>query len=230
MTYDSPCDETIQAFISYNSTHKNEAEKLKGCLNKYCFASFVAVRDITPSQEWQRTLENALDTADILIALLSDDFSKSDWTDQEIGIGCGRGIPIYPIKLGQNNPHGFLQKYQAIEGNAQECAAKIYKLLLGEDKRDTVSEDLRLRSKRIYFSQLAKLKGERDFNLSNHLAQFLNAIQTLSGQEEQELIDLYNGSKYIFDANEFRQNIVTRMSRITGHQYELEGYYLVRSD
>ncbi len=230
MAYDPPCNEKIQAFISYNSAHKSKAEKLKGCLDAYCFESFVAVRDITQSQEWQRALEDALAAADILIALLSDDYSDSDWTDQEIGIGFGRRIPIYPIKLGQNNPHGFLQKYQAIEGNAQECAAKIYKLLLGEDERDTVSERLRLRSKRIFFGQLEKLGDERNFYVSNNLAQFLNAIQTLDNEEEQKLIDLYNGNKYIFDANEFRMNIVTQMNRITGHQYKLEGYYLARDD
>lgn len=230
MAYDSSCNETIQAFISYNSAHKNKAEKLKDCLDAYCFESFVAVRDITQSQEWQRALEDALATADILIALLSDDYSNSDWTDQEVGIGFGRGIPIYPIKLGQRNPHGFLQKYQAIEGNAQECATTIYKLLLGEDVRDTVSEHLRLCSKRIYFNQLAKLEKERSFPKSNNLAQFMNAIQTLNDQEEQELVALYNGSRYIFDADEFRINIVSQMNRITGHQYELDELHLARCD
>ncbi|MCQ3810645.1 MAG: toll/interleukin-1 receptor domain-containing protein [Acidimicrobiia bacterium] len=228
--YGSFSNEPIQAFISYNNAHKSRAEDLKICLEEYCIESFVAIRDIGQSQEWQSALEDALGSADIMIALLSDDFGQSDWTDQEVGVGIGREIPVYPIKIGQNNPHGFLQKYQAIEGNSQECAVTIYKLLLGEDEREVVSESLRQRSKRAYFSQLENLKGNKNFPISNRLAQFLDAIRTLSDEEEQELVDLYNGSRYIFDANEFRQNILSQLFRITDHRYQLDEYSLTRFD
>ncbi len=228
--YDPSNKGTIQAFISYNSADRSKAERLKVCLEEYCIESFVAVRDIRQSQEWQKAIEEALFRADILIALLSEDFSNSDWTDQEVGVGIGRKIPIYPIKLGSDNPHGFLQKYQALEGNAEECAATIFRLLLGEDEREVVSQILRLRSKSVYLWQLANLNDKRDFPTSNRLAKFLDAIQELSNEEEQALIDLYNGSRYIFDANDFRQNILSQMYRLTGHGYKFEGSILTRAD
>ena len=74
---------------------------------------FVAHSDIEPTRTWQKEIEKALFSMDVLIALMTEDFSDSNWTDQEIGVAIGRNVLILPIRMGAD-PYGFIGKYQAI--------------------------------------------------------------------------------------------------------------------
>jgi len=60
---------------------------------------FVAHLSIRPTREWQDEIERALFSMDALIALLTKDFQKSNWTDQEISIALGRKVPVIPLKI-----------------------------------------------------------------------------------------------------------------------------------
>lgn len=72
-------------------------------------SSFVAYTDIKPTKEWQGEIENALHSMDALAAILMPGFKDSDWTDQEVGVAIGRGVPIIPIMRGLT-PYGFIGK------------------------------------------------------------------------------------------------------------------------
>lgn len=98
-------------FLSHVSAHKIEASTLKEKLSNFHISTFVAHEDISPTKEWQDEIELALETMDCLVALVTDDFHASLWTDQELGIGIGKGKLIIPINCG-GHPYGFLSKYQ----------------------------------------------------------------------------------------------------------------------
>ena len=103
----------IRAFLSHLTENKREVGQLKAALAWYGISGFVAHEDIEPTSEWRIEIENALWSMDTMIALVVPEFHKSKWTDQEVGVAMGRGIPIIPVKWGID-PHGFISKYQAL--------------------------------------------------------------------------------------------------------------------
>ncbi len=106
-------------FLSHCSSFSIEAGKLKENLRLLGISSFVAHTDIQPSKEWRQEIQRALKTMDVLAPLLTSDFHLSEWTDQEVGIGVNRGVPIISLKYGLD-PYGFLEKYQALPCANQE--------------------------------------------------------------------------------------------------------------
>ena len=87
---------------------------MKNELANYGIASFVAHKDIEPMWEWELEIRRALFSMDFLIALLTEEFSNSNWTDQEIGVAYGRRIPIIPIRIGKDRKWTKTQSMKAI--------------------------------------------------------------------------------------------------------------------
>ena len=120
----------VRVFISHKAEYKVLANDVKSSFRNYGFASFVAHEDIEPMLEWQSEIERALFSMDLLVALLTDKFNESNWTDQEIGVAIGRQVPVIPVRIGQD-PYGFIGKYQAIqESNAPKIVDEIIEYLL----------------------------------------------------------------------------------------------------
>jgi len=106
----------LKVFISHLSAHKQEVTELKKKLAWYGLDCFVAHEDIRPTKRWEIEIENALKSADILLAFLHPKFHSSEWTDQEIGFAMGRKIPIFVVQKG-TTPYGFIGKFQAFSGH-----------------------------------------------------------------------------------------------------------------
>ena len=102
-----------RVFLSHKAEVKIEVAKLKDELGVYGISAFVAHKDIHPTREWQNEIENALNSMDALVALLTENFHDSNWTDQEVGFAFGRGVPIIAVRLGMD-PYGFLGRFQAL--------------------------------------------------------------------------------------------------------------------
>jgi len=105
----------VRVFITHKAENKHKAGELKDELERYGISCFVAHKDIEPTKEWIQEIENALFSMDLLIALMSEAFHDSNWTDQEVGVAVGRYIPVIPVKIGKD-PYGFIGKYQALPG------------------------------------------------------------------------------------------------------------------
>ena len=108
----------LRVFISHTAAHKQVAKDIQGCLNNLGIASFVAHEDIEPMKEWEGEIEKALESMDLLLALLTDDFGQSEWTDQEVGVAVGRKVHVIPVHMGKD-PYGFVGRYQAIPGGLE---------------------------------------------------------------------------------------------------------------
>jgi hypothetical protein len=83
----------------------------------------------------EREIINALGSMDVMVALVTDDFHQSLWTDHEVGIALGRGVPVLPVSL-PTSPYGFMAKWQGLPGdlsNAVALAESIIRVLLGRD-------------------------------------------------------------------------------------------------
>lgn len=124
--------EHVRIFLSHKSSVKEQASKLKQSLARCGIAAFVAHEDIEPTEEWHREIERALFSMDALVALLTGDYHDSDWTDQEVGVAIGRGVPLISIRLGLD-PYGLMGKRQGLGGcrlsDTESIALKVFHLL-----------------------------------------------------------------------------------------------------
>jgi hypothetical protein len=69
------------------------------------------MRTSTRPCAWQDEVERALFTMDALFAVHTPGFSKSVWSQQEIGFALGRGVKVISFKMGEN-PTGFISKHR----------------------------------------------------------------------------------------------------------------------
>ena len=120
----------MRLFISHKAEFKQDVAAFKGAMSDYGVSCFVAHEDIEPTKQWQSEIERALFSMDILLAWMTENFSESNWTDQEIGVAIGREIPILSVRFGKD-PYGFIGKFQAVPGygkNVLRLAKEIYDL------------------------------------------------------------------------------------------------------
>ncbi|WP_072370601.1 toll/interleukin-1 receptor domain-containing protein [Hyphomicrobium sp. NDB2Meth4] len=79
----------LRLFLSHRDSHKHVAHALAQELEEYGISSFVAHDTIEPDAEWLVEINRALNTMEIMLALISDDFHESVWTNQEVGFALG---------------------------------------------------------------------------------------------------------------------------------------------
>jgi len=104
----------IRVFLSYNSSDKKLAGGIKRQLEKFGPKVFLAHEDIEPTQDWIRRILRELDKTDVMLPILTDNFPRSKWTDQECGIAKAKGAFIISTKV-TINPYGFLASEQAFK-------------------------------------------------------------------------------------------------------------------
>jgi hypothetical protein len=104
---------TIDTFISYQTSDKIIAGKLKNVLSAFDINSFLAHEDLDVSVEWQNEILKKLREATLFICLLSKNYLNSYYCLQESGIAIMLDIPIIPLSLDGTTPPGFIKKYQA---------------------------------------------------------------------------------------------------------------------
>ncbi len=122
----------IRVFISHRNQHRAMAHQLAGALDGFGFSCFVAHDTIPANEEWRRTIVNGLETMEVLLALITDDFNESVWTMQEIGYALGKGVPCVSVKLGTLDPPGFISEKQALRwlpSRSEDVVAELFTLL-----------------------------------------------------------------------------------------------------
>ena len=92
-------NDDFRIFLSHISTFKAQAAELKDRLRLFGVSCFVAHQDIEPETEWQNEIEVALASMHGFVAMLSDGFHESNWTDQEVGFAFARQVPRVALRL-----------------------------------------------------------------------------------------------------------------------------------
>ena len=164
-------------FLSHKSEVKKETAILKDALRLFGIAAFVAHEDIHPTKVWQDEIENALATMDGFVALMTEGFHDSNWTDQEVGFALARGVPIIAVRLGAV-PYGFLGKFQALSSTWATAAEDIAKVLIKHD--------------RMFSAYVQAVRDCTSFDDGNRLSRILSDIKTLNAQQIDELVSAYN--------------------------------------
>jgi len=167
----------FRIFLSHKSEVKKEAAALGERLRSFGVSCFVAHVDIKPTKEWQDEIESALASMDGFVALLTDKFHESDWTDQEVGFAFARGVPIVAVRMGRD-PYGFIGKFQGLASSWETCALELVKILIKHD--------------RMFTAYLRALRECPIFNVGNMLAGVLPAIDYLNRTQIDEIVSAYN--------------------------------------
>lgn len=203
----------FKVFLSHKSEFRKEAAKLKKKLANYGISCFVAHNDVKPTRKWQEVIEKALESTDVLIALMTENFFESVWTNQEIGIARGREIPIIPIRLGVD-PEGFIGHIQALTCDIEKEYHKIVSFLLSSEYKMV---DL-------YITLVEKSKS---WDESNHLAHFLKDITEVNTEQVTKLIEANNSNDQVYKSMGFRgdktkngfihgKGLIFELKRLTG--------------
>ncbi len=217
-------DKRIRLFLSHKATFKEQTFNLKKSLAPYGIAAFVAHSDIEPTDEWLREVERALFSMDVLVALLSEDFHDSNWTDQEVGVAIGRRIPIVSIRLGRD-PYGFMGKQQGLSGcqweDTSRMSLNIFELLLKKeliDKRQLFTAAL---------SAYADSTSWADsvWKVKNVLSKF----ESLTPSQVHQLLKVYQVNKQNFYSFEGNDYLLPLLNKWTGKHCEDVKDYLVPS-
>lgn len=202
-----------RVFLSHKTEVKRETGELKSKLQPFGISSFVAHEDIHPTKAWQDEIESALASMDAFVALLTDAFHESLWTDQEVGFAVGRGVPIIAVKLGRD-PYGFIGKFQALSCSWMAAPPDLVKLLIPQPK--------------MLDAYLAMVRGCSSFDCGNTLAQVLPAIQALSSEQADSLLAAYNANLELRGSFGFNgakpryygEGLPAHLLRATGRRYE----------
>lgn len=167
----------FRLFLSHKTEVKQETSLLRGRLAVFGISAFVAHEDIHPTKEWQDEIENALATMDGFVALITEKFHDSNWTDQEVGYALARAVPMIAVRLGRD-PYGFLGKFQALTTTWDQAAIEIVKILIGHDRMLAA-----------YIDSLSKCIS---FENGNILSSVLPAIPRITSQQADLIVSSYN--------------------------------------
>ena len=103
----------IPTFLSYSTKDKEVAGAIKHSLEFCGFDVFLAHEHLKVSEEWAKEIMQRLKRCKVFVALLTKNFNKSLWTNQEVGVALARRVIIVPVKV-NIKPPGFLARYQYI--------------------------------------------------------------------------------------------------------------------
>lgn len=153
----------LRLFVSHLSSNKSRMSALKAGLSTWGISAFIAHEDIEASREWRDEVEAALETMEVLAAVVEPGFKESDWCTQEVGYALGRKVDIIPLRAGLD-PFGFFGKYQGIQIKGrlpEQVACDIAQVLL----KKTQHREKVIQSMSIAFSTLDSEEKIKNINM-----------------------------------------------------------------
>ncbi|MDR1034014.1 MAG: toll/interleukin-1 receptor domain-containing protein [Bifidobacteriaceae bacterium] len=117
-------NEKLQVFISYQTTDKEVATKLKEMLVEFGVEVFLSAEDIETSAKWNDVILESLKSSSVFFCLLSKNYVKSPFCMQESGVVAflekTEGRDVVPLSIDGTVPSGFLFGFQAGRINPAE--------------------------------------------------------------------------------------------------------------
>lgn len=212
-------DAGFRVFLSHKAEVKKETTAIKDGLRLFGISGFVAHEDIHPTKAWQEEIENALASMDGFVALMTEGFHDSVWTDQEVGYAVARGVPIVAVRLGKD-PYGFIGRFQALTSTWQASVQGIAKILIKNDQ--------------MLNAYIRALRNCRSWNSGNVLAEVLPSIEKLSTSQIDALIAAYNENSELqgsFGFNgtkprEYGPGLVSYLNQLGNRQFEYSNWLI----
>jgi hypothetical protein len=214
-------DKGFRVFLSHKSEVKKKTADLKEQLSLFGISCFVAHEDIHPTKAWQDEIENALESMDAFVALMTEKFHESLWTDQEVGFAFARGVPIIAVRFGQD-PYGFIGKFQGLSSTWLAAAEDIASILIKSD--------------RMFSAYVSALRECPSWDTGNKLAKVLPALERLTDSQVDELVAAYNETSELRGSFAFHggkpslygPGLVFHLNRLGSRQFHFSPKGLIR--
>jgi hypothetical protein len=150
---------------------------------------------------------------DAFVALMTQEFHDSLWTDQEVGVAFGRGVPIIAVKLGKD-PYGFIGKFQALSCSWDNADKELAKILVKYDG--------------MLNAYIKAVEDCPSFEQGNILAEILPFIDRLSHQQATRLVSAYNDNGEVHNSfgfngkypGKYGVGLPFHLNRLTGQAYK----------
>ncbi len=213
----------LRLFISHRDEYKSQARQLGLALETFGISAFVAHDTIEPMEVWQTEIEKGLETMEVMLAFVTDNFHKSTWTNQEVGFALGKGIPVIALKLEKQDPSGFIAAKQALKGRLDSLEASV------EPLYELISEKLG-QKKRLRQNLISAFVATPDWREATIRFQRLNKfVDELTDTEFQQVKigfeqnDQLHNAAYLRNYDRFREFL----ERTTGKRFEVRGGKIV---
>ncbi len=215
-------DVGFRVFLSHKSEVKKETADIKDGLRLFGISCFVAHEDIHPTKAWQDEIENALASMDGFVALMTENFHDSEWTDQEVGYAVARGVPIIAVRLGKN-PYGFIGKFQALSSVWLTAVEDIVKVLIKNDQ--------------MYSAYIQALRNCPSWDSGNALAKVFPSIEKLTASQIDALVAAYNETSELrgsfgfngTGARAYGAGLVSHLNRLGNRQFKYSSTRLIEA-
>ena len=107
--------EPIRVFISYSGKDKKMAGEIARVMKSLRMKPFLAHDDIVAGEQWKEAVRKEICECDMLVALVTPNFHKSEYTEQEAGAAWVLEKPILAILTDEEKPTGFIAERQGVQ-------------------------------------------------------------------------------------------------------------------
>ena len=208
---------SVRVFISYSTKDAELAGGIKRGLEQLGMDVFIAHEDITPSAEWIETILENLKSTDVFMPVITEDFSKSDWTDQESGIAFAGEKIIIPISVKSHQPYGFINKFQSakisdyIKGESIPYIIPCYEIVQAMVQAHPKFGD------QILDSILRALKESSTFDDAGNLSKLLTLYEALDKSVATPIFEAAVKNRQIYGSRTARPHIKALFQKHSKH-------------
>lgn len=209
-----------RVFLSHRDNEKVRVQELADALEGYGMSCFVAHETIPADEDWQKVIVSGLETMELMIAIITDDFHESVYCMQEVGYALGRAIPVISLKVGKCHPLGFTSHKQAQKGWLDEPSksAKSLFSLIGDRLR---------RLERLNDVLITSFCEAKDWHDARDRFERMKAhVEKLTAEQVMQIVSAYGSNDQLYNAIYLDNNanrLAKYMNKTTGGDWKIEG-------
>jgi hypothetical protein len=202
--------EEITAFIGYSNKDRILAGKLKDAFKELGINSFLAHEKDHVGEQWRKSILDALDACRVYIPMVTGNFLKSPFAQQEAGYIYGQKTKkIIPLMFGsQKIPPALLE---TIQGH------KITGTQLTKERLGSIL--LKVEPSLVINFYIESLDVSQDFRKSEEIMETLEPhYKDFTTVQVNHYYKICTTSHYVKDANKCALKLIPNFLRITGMQ------------
>jgi hypothetical protein len=215
-----------EAFLSYAHEDKILGGKVKQILEANGVSAFLAHEDLEVSAEWRMEILRHLDTSSALIAVVTDNFAKSMWANQEVGIAIAKKLTLIPLMFGgSRSMKGFIEMYQGVTVSEENLDTAVKGLVPRINEGVSSAERTALKDlKNVLGRLLARWQTYNGLPSNEKWSEpAVKNIQDTFGKESEKLLSIISeGTDIDFGVKSSTQTIIIQIQRFVLYKIDFQ--------
>lgn len=184
----------LKVFISYSSIDEVYAEMVYTMLTEADIECFLASDDIKGGEDWEPLIFQKLLNSNFFILMLSKNFLKSAWCNQEAGIAFlqykHNDAPLIPIKIDDTNSYGIFHGVHCVEYDDFDSLEEfVNKINIKSISFEKAFEKVNANKIKEINMIIDDLRNSTNYDMSNDIFDELETFD-LSLQQVKEIIEI----------------------------------------